>query len=154
MGGKDRLISDKADIDTDRETLIQSKRQLQQKSRDLFHEYEAKLGDKESALTKLNAENNLAKREQGLVTKSLAQAHEELAEARANVHTLEDRLASQGLDVERYWNEQKRVVARLKAAEDQLKVYQTETRPDNQARLAEMRREIVETEEILEENLR
>merc|ERR1711918_323577 len=115
--------------------LVASKRVLQQKNRDLIAEYEGKLGDMESVLTKASSEASLAKRENEVVMGTLDQVHGELAEARANVHTLEDRLSDQGMEVERYVSEQKRVLQRLKAAEDQLAIYEGQN-PRGNAELA------------------
>ena len=122
--GKDRLIADKSDMEQDNDHLSASQRTLQQKNRDMITEYENKLGDFETSLAKSNASENLAKRENEVVMRTLDQVHGELAEARANVHTLEDRLADQGIEVERYVSEQRRVIQRLKAAEEALAVYE------------------------------
>merc|ERR1712021_65555 len=104
--------------------LSASQRSMQQKNRDMITDYENKLGDFETSLAKSNASENLAKRENEVVMRTLDQVHGELAEARANVHTLEDRLADQGIEVERYVSEQRRVIQRLKAAEEALAVYE------------------------------
>merc|ERR1719378_290376 len=102
----------------------------------------------ESALSKASSEASLAKRENEVVMRTLDQVHGELAEARANVHTLEDRLSDQGMEVERYVSEQKRVLQRLKAAEDQLAIYEAQN-PKGSADLSAMRREVDEADQAL-----
>merc|ERR1711934_395611 len=98
---------------------------LQQKNRDLIASHVAELEQKETALARALTNEKMGKKENEVVMKTLDQVHGEIAEAKANVHVLEDRLTDQGMEIERYVSEQKRVLQRLKAAEDALAVYES-----------------------------
>lgn len=123
--GRERLISDKQDMEGERDQLASTNRTLQQKNRDLIASHVADMEAKETALARALTNEKLSKKENEVVMKTLDQVHGELAEAKANVHVLEDRLTDQGMEIERYVSEQKRVLQRLKAAEDALAVYES-----------------------------
>merc|ERR1712070_1032734 len=123
--GRERLISDKQDMEGERDQLASTNRTLQQKNRDLIAQHVADMEAKETSLARALTNEKLAKKENEVVMKTLDQVHGELAEAKANVHVLEDRLTDQGMEIERYVSEQKRVLQRLKAAEDALAVYES-----------------------------
>eukprot|EP00656_Telonema_subtile_P053655 TRINITY_DN7826_c0_g1_i5.p1 TRINITY_DN7826_c0_g1~~TRINITY_DN7826_c0_g1_i5.p1 ORF type:complete len:1577 (-),score=728.10 TRINITY_DN7826_c0_g1_i5:169-4899(-) len=123
--GRERLLSDKQDLEAERDQQSVATRQLKSKNNELIASFTGQLDESQSALSRANTQEKLAKKENEVLMMTLEQVHGELAESKANVHTLEDRLTDQGMDIERYVSEQKRVLQRLKAAEDALAVYET-----------------------------
>jgi chromosome segregation ATPase len=132
--GKERLISDKEDMQGERDQLRSTNQILQQKNRDLITQHVADMESKETSLARAVTNERVAKKEHEVVVKTLDSVHGELAEAKANTRVLEDRLQDQGQEIERFVSEQKRVLQRLKNAEDALAVYQT-TAPTSSANL-------------------
>jgi len=150
--GHDRLIADKSDAEQSVQNLSSAQALSAQKQRDLITDYEAKKGELETALQLATASENRAKRENEVVMRTLDSVHGELAAAKANAHTLEDRLADQGMEVERYVGEQRRVIQRLKAAEEALAVFEAGGAKSDDNNIGAIRQEINATRESLRDH--
>jgi chromosome segregation ATPase len=118
--GREQLIADKQDLEQERDQAQAQERSLRQKNKDLTSQYATQIDDLNTALTRTQNQEKTTRRDNEVFSETLKQVHTELAESKANVRTLEARIREQGAEIEQYVAEQKKVMMRLKHADEAL----------------------------------